>query len=327
MFLKVVKEEWLKLIFYYDYLIKTASVNFIEKWNEILKGTERKLVKLLLMESVIVSKTIEDRFEEKLKETFPNNFRSIRNQIKEQSKEVVTTLENRRRNKWHNIKNKNGFASKRTLVRESREHSSSDRFKNVTCERDRRRKLKEKSLKLSTNDTRSFPPEASTCKLMPSGDNQIATNVSSRKCKNENVRESYASVTRRVKKVHKSIQKKDDQLERSTEDSADFVIKSRRSYGNKSVRDSKVDFSELLRSLRKDDRSFTKTVVKPPESPSTSGSINTAGNVTSRDDLDSGDEELVNILHDMHTSQGVTAEKSPKCVNGRMKWYFCSKTV
>ena len=50
--------------------------------------------------------------------------------------------------KWLNIKNKNRFAFKRTLVRESREHGSSDRFKSVTCERDRRRKLKEKSLKL-----------------------------------------------------------------------------------------------------------------------------------------------------------------------------------
>ena len=49
----------------------------------------------------------------------------------------------------------------------------------------------------------------------------------------------------------------------------------------------KVDFSEVLRSFRWDDRSFTKTVEKPPESPSTSGSINTAGNVISRDDLDS----------------------------------------
>ena len=84
----------------------------------------------------------------------------------------------------------------------------------------------------------------------------------------------------------------------------------------------KVDFSEVLRSFRWDDRSFTKTVEKPPESPSTSGSINTAGNVTSRDDLDSGDEELVNILHDMHKSQGFTAEKSPKSVNGRMKGVF-----
>ena len=149
--------------------IQTASVNFIEKWNEILKGTERKLVELLLTESVIVSKTIEDKFEEKLKETFPNNFRSIRNQIKQQSKEVITTLDNRQRKKWLNIKNKNRFVFKRTLVRESREHSSSDRFKNVTRERDRSRKLKEKYLKLSIYDTRSFPPETSMCKLIPSG--------------------------------------------------------------------------------------------------------------------------------------------------------------
>ena len=109
---------------------------------------------------------------------------------------------------------------------------------------------------------------------MRSGDNQIATNISSRKCKNKNVRESYASVTRRSNEVYKSIQEKDDQLERNIDDSADFVI-------NKSVRDSKVNFSELLRSLRKDDRSFPKTVEKPPESPSTSGSINTAGIVIS----------------------------------------------
>ena len=71
-------------------------------------------------------------------------------------------------------------------------------------------------------------------------------------------------------------------------------------------------------------KSFTKTVEKPPESPSTSGSINTAGNVISRDDLDSGDEELVNILHDMHKSQGVL---SPKSINGRMKEHFCNETV
>ena len=49
---------------------------------------------------------------------------------------------------------------------------------------------------------------------MPSGYNQIATNISSRKCKKENVRENYTSVTRWSKEVHKSIQKKDEQLER-----------------------------------------------------------------------------------------------------------------
>ena len=49
--------------------------------------------------------------------------------------------------------------------------------------------------------------------------------------------------------------------------------------------------------------------------------------MTTRCDLDSGDEKLVIILHDLHVSQGVTAEKSPKPVNGRLKEYFCSKTV
>ena len=88
------------------------------------------------------------------------------------------------------------------------------------------------------------------------------------------------------------------------------MIKYKCSYKNKSVRDSKVDFSELLRSLKRDDRSFTKIVEKLPESPSTSGSNYTSGNVTSRDHLDSGDEELINILHDMHKSREVTAEKS-----------------
>ena len=84
---------------------------------------------------------------------------------------------------------------------------------------------------------------------MPSGDNQIATNIVSRKCKYENVRESYVSVTRRSKEVHKSIKKKDDQLERSIDDSVDSVIESKRCCENKSVSDGKVDFSELLRFL------------------------------------------------------------------------------
>ena len=144
--------------------------------------------------------------------------------------------------------------------------------------------------------------------------------------KRESMRD-YASVTKRSRVVHKSMQKKDDQLERSIDDSADFIIESKRSCKNKSVRDSKVDFSELLMFFGKNDRSFPKTVKKPPESPSTSGSINTAGSVTSRYDLHSGDEELVNIFHDLHESQGVTAKKSPKSVNGRLNGYFCSKTV
>ena len=38
--------------------IQTASVDFIEKWNEILKGTERKLAELLLTKSVQCQKRL-----------------------------------------------------------------------------------------------------------------------------------------------------------------------------------------------------------------------------------------------------------------------------
>ena len=83
----------------------------------------------------------------------------------------------------------------------------------------------------------------------------------------------------------------------------------------------------VVNGLRKDDISFRKAVEKLPESPSTSGSINTAENVTSRCDLDSVHEERLNFLHDLHESQGITTEKSLKIVNGRLKGYFYSKTV
>ena len=49
-----------------------------------------------------------------MKETFPKNFRSIRNQIKQQSKELVTTLENRRR--------KNGLTLRIKIDLHSKEH-------------------------------------------------------------------------------------------------------------------------------------------------------------------------------------------------------------
>ena len=72
---------------------------------------------------------------------------------------------------------------------------------------------------------------------MPSEDNHIATNISSRKYNDENVWESCASVTRRSKEVCKSKQKKDDLLDRSIDNSAEHSCE------NKSIRDSEVDFS------------------------------------------------------------------------------------
>ena len=173
-----------------------------------MKVTEQELVGVLLTESAIVSKTIKDKFEEKLKETFPKNFRSIRSQIKQQSKEVVTALENRQRKKWPSIKNKNRCASKRTPVKESREHGSSDRFSNITCEHDRRRKLKEKSLKLLTNDTRPFPPEASTYESMPSEIIKLLLTLAVENAKTRMYERVMLVLQDGQIKVHKRIQKK-----------------------------------------------------------------------------------------------------------------------
>ena len=50
--------------------------------------------------------------------------------------------------------------------------------------------------------------------------------------------------------------------------------------------------------------------------------------MTSRSDLDSGDEKLViNILLGLHKNQTASAEKSPKIVNLKLKGYFCFETV
>ena len=71
--------------------------------------------------------------------------------------------------------------------------------------------------------------------------------------------------------------------------------------------ESKVDFSELFRFLKKDDRNFPKKVEQTSESHSMSDSIHNTENVTSFCVLDSGDEDLVNILHDLQENQRGTA--------------------
>ena len=63
----------------------------------------------------------------------------------------------------------------------------------------------------------------------------------------------------------------------------------------------------------------------PVESPSTAGNIDTSGNDTSLHILDSGDEELVNILQSFETEK--TPTKAAKVINQRLEGYFCSKSV
>ena len=61
------------------------------------------------------------------------------------------------------------------------------------------------------------------------------------------------------------------------------------------------------------------------ESPSTAENINTSVNDSSLHILDSGDEELVNILQSFETEK--TPTKAAKVINERLEGYFCSKSV
>ena len=61
------------------------------------------------------------------------------------------------------------------------------------------------------------------------------------------------------------------------------------------------------------------------ESPSTAGNINTSRNDTSLQILDSGYEELVNILQSFELEK--TPKRAAKVINERLEVYFCSKSV
>ena len=61
------------------------------------------------------------------------------------------------------------------------------------------------------------------------------------------------------------------------------------------------------------------------ESPSAAENINTSVNNSSLHILDSGDEELVNILQSFETEK--TPTKAAKVINERLEGYFCSKSV
>ena len=86
-----------------------------------------------------------------------------------------------------------------------------------------------------------------------------------------------------------------------------------------------INFSDLFKALKEDDKKVLCREETPVESPSTTGKINTSGNDTSLHILDSGDEELVNILQSFETEK--TPTKAAKVINERLEGYFCSKSV
>ena len=84
-------------------------------------------------------------------------------------------------------------------------------------------------------------------------------------------------------------------------------------------------FQICLRPLKKDDKKLPCRAETPVESPSITEKINASGNYTSLHILDSGDEELVNILQSFEMEKNTL--KAANVINERLESYFCSKTV
>ena len=74
-------------------------------------------------------------------------------------------------------------------------------------------------------------------------------------------------------------------------------------YDQVPVTSGNIDFSDLFKVFKEDDKKVLCRAETLVESPSTAGKINTSGNDTSLHILDSGDEELVNILQSFETKK------------------------
>ena len=72
-----------------------------------------------------------------------------------------------------------------------------------------------------------------------------------------------------------------------------------------------INFSDLFKPLKEDDKKVLCREETPVESPSTAGKINTSGNDTS--------------LQSFETKK--TPKKAAKVINERLEGYFCSKSV
>ena len=294
---------------------------------------------------MVISKAVEDNFERKLREVFPENFRAARNKVKQQSKTLVIALRNRRHKKWLNIRRKESeFQSSRDSMREFKKQIKCTSFKNVTCFRERRKKTKEKMLNALTNRKKTPPPETAMTDLTPCEENEKSNISSDTNYSNSNTIlsemseiqpiieiESYANVLRLSVETAKKARMftKDNQQNVLDDSSLDFTKNI--SNGNNNTYDQvpgtsgNINFSDLFKALKKDDNKVLCRAETLVESPSTAGKINTSGNDTSLHILDSGDEELVNILQSFETIK--TPKKAAKVINERLEGYFCSKSV
>ena len=195
----------------------------------------------------------------------------------------------------------------------------------MTCARERRKKTKEKMLNVLTNRKRTPPPETGMIDLTPCEDNEKSNISSDTNYSNSNTVlpemnemqtiieiESYANVFRRpVEAVQKArVFTKDSQQNMLDDRSLDFTKSinngNNNTYDQIARTSGNINFSDLFKALKEDDKKIPCRAETPVESPSTAENVNTSGNDISLHILDSGDEELVNILQSFET------EKTPK---------------
>ena len=81
-----------------------VSEDFESKWNAILYGAEKNIIKLLMYESNQVIAKIEVEMQEELKEENPNIFRQKINQLENKHANFRKLLEKRRSKKWQTFK-------------------------------------------------------------------------------------------------------------------------------------------------------------------------------------------------------------------------------
>ena len=234
-------------------------------------------------------------------------------------------------------------------MREFKEQFKGISFENVTCDRERRKKTKEKMLNVLTNRKRTPPPETSMIDLISCEDNEKSNISSDTSYSNSNNKksntilselseiqpiieiESYANVLRGPVETAKKARvfTKDNQQNVFDDSSLDFTKNIHN--GNSNTYDQipgtcgNINFSDLFKALKEEEKKVLCGAETPVESSSTAGKINTLKNDTTLHFLDSGNEELVNVLQSFETDK--TPKKAAKVINERLEGYFCSESV
>ena len=142
---------------------------------------------------------------------------------------------------------------------------------------------------------------------------------------------SYAIVLRRPFEIAKKARVFTKDNQQNVLDDSSLDLNKNINNGNNNTYDQvsgtngNINFSNLFKVIKEDDKKVLCRAERQVESPSPAGKINTSGNDTSLHILDSGDEELVNILQSFETIK--TPKKAAKVINERLEGYFCSKSV